>query len=267
MITGSYSDCKKIQTTTNSRFVVTQRSGLVSFALVLIPTIILVAFRILTPELNEALSNDFFGQTVMHSLAIFLGLIMAYRYSSIHDHEYRRSKAIDALSKTYKLEDKGLWEKGEIAIQKLEVRAFSDFKGRKASASRQRMQGNIGQINRESAELDQKPEEHSDYSISVDGVEQKKERVDEQIPSKQNLLDRISDFFANSIERTANRRTERRKKEESQKSESIPPLDQDSGSRWQIPEGTLKKTRFCNQCSTYNEANSNYCSSCGSFIS
>ena len=112
-----------------------QRSGLVSLALVLTPNIVLFSFRILSPGLNEALSNDDFAQSVAYTLALLIGLIMAYRYSVVHDHEFRRSKAISALSKTYKLEDRGLWEKGEVAIQKLEARAYSDFKGRKATTS------------------------------------------------------------------------------------------------------------------------------------
>lgn len=244
----------------------TQRSGLVSFALVVIPNILLVAFRILSPELNEALSNDNSGQIAVHSAAIFIGLIMAFRYSAVHDHEYRRSKAISALSKTYKLEDRGLWEKGEVAIQKLEARAYSDFKGRKASASRQRMQGNIGQINRESAELEQSMEGHSKYSISVDGIEQKMEKTEVPKQPKRTLLARLSGFFVNSIERTAIRRAERRKKEEISKIESYSSSEQDDGSRWVIPKGTQKKTRLCEHCSTYNEAESNYCSSCGSSI-
>ena len=191
---------------------------------------------------------------------------MAFRYSAVHDHEYRRSKAISALSKTYKLEDRGLWVKGDVAIQKLEARAYSDFKGRKASASRQRMQGNIGQINRESAELEQRMEGHSEYSISVDGIEQKVEKNEVPNQPKRNLLARVSDFFANSIERSANRRSARRKKEEIMKIESYSSSEQDHGSRWIIPKGTHKKARLCEHCSTYNEAESNYCSSCGSPI-
>ena len=122
---------------------------MISLALVLTPNLLLFSFRILSPELHEALSNDNLEQTLAHSIALVIGLIMAYRYSVVHDHEFRRSKAISALSKTYRLEDRGLWDKGEVAIQKLEARAYSDFKGRKANVSRRRMQGNIGEINRE----------------------------------------------------------------------------------------------------------------------
>ena len=75
-----------------------------------------------------------------------------------------------------------------------------------------------------------------------------------------------SKLFSSSIERTATRRNERRKKEEFQKSESFPPFEEDANSRWAIPQGTQMKTRLCTSCSTYNAAESNYCSSCGSLI-
>jgi len=266
VLTGQQSVREKIQTTNNRRLDVAQRSGLVSLALVLIPNIVLFSFRTLSPALNEALSNDDSEQIVVHSLALLVGLLMAYRYSVVHDHEFRRSKAINALSKTYKLEDKGLWEKGEAAIQKLEARAHSDFKGRKAITSRRRMQGKIGEINRESPELEQKIGNHSEFTVSVDGVEQKMEANEEPPQDKPTIISRVSDFISSSVVKTASRREERRKKVALQKSESISPLVVDANSRWTIPQGTQMKTRLCGSCSTYNEAESNYCSSCGSLI-
>jgi len=266
VLTGQQSVCAKIQTTNNRRLDVAQRSGLVSLALILIPNLVFFSFRKLSPELNEALSNDTSGQIAAHSLALFIGLIMAYRYSLVHDHEFRRSKAISALSKTYKLEDRGLWEKGEAAIQKLEARAHSDFKGRKANTSRMRMRGKIGEINRESSEIEQKIGEHPEFTVSVDGVEQKKEIIEGPSQDYPNFISRVSNLISSSVEKTASRREERRKKSALRKSESSPPLVEDANSRWSIPQGTQMKTRLCGSCSTYNEAESNYCSSCGSLI-
>ena len=243
-----------------------QRSELVSLALVMIPNIVLFSFRTLSPDLNDALSNDDLGQTVAHSLALFIGLIMAYRYSVVHDHEYRRSKAINSLSKTYKLEDRGLWEKGDLAIQKLEARAHSDFKGRKAIVSRRRMQGKIGEMNRESFELEQEMGADSGFTVTVDGVEQEKEIIEESEQEKIGIIYRISNFFSNSIEKAAIKRNERRKKEETRKIEAFSAFEEVADSTWSIPQGTLRKTRLCASCSTYNEAESDYCSSCGSLI-
>ena len=83
-----------------------QRSGLVSLALIMIPNIIVIAFRTLSPELDEALANDDLGRIMTHLFATAIGIILAFRYSRVRDHEFRRSKAIDALSRTYKMEDK-----------------------------------------------------------------------------------------------------------------------------------------------------------------
>ena len=249
----SESICTKIQTHNNRRIIVAQRSGLISLALLLIPNIILFSFRNLSPDLGEALSNDDSAQILAHLIALIIGVIIAYRYSVVHDHEFRRTKAISALSKTYKLEDRGLWDKGEVAIQKLEARAHSDFKGRKAITSRRRMHGKIGDINRES-------------TVSVDGIDQKKETIEELPEDKPNLISRVSKLISSSVEKTASRREERRKKALLKKSESSYPLVDDENSRWAIPQGTQMKTILCDSCSTYNDAESNYCSACGSLI-
>ena len=124
----------------------------------------------------------------------------------------------------------------------------------------------IGEINRESPELEQKIGGHSGFTVAVDGIEQKNEIAQEPPQDNPNLISRFSKLLSSSIERTATRRDDRRKKEELQKSESFSPLVEDANSRWTIPQGTQMKTRLCSSCSTYNEAESNYCSSCGSLI-
>ena len=238
------------------------RSGFVSLALFLVPTIFLITFRILSPELNEVLSNDTMDQIAVHSLGIIIGFILLYRYSRVLDHEYRRSKAIDSLSKIYKLEDKGLWDKGEVAIQKLEARAYSDFKGRKASTSRQRMQGNIGRLNREASEMEQTIDENPENTILLD----EKGHHSTVNRNKVSLLSTISESFSKLIDRSAQRRKEKRKKEELRKKEKSAFVEGDGDSRWSVPEGIQRKARLCAICSTYNEPESNYCSSCGSII-
>ena len=61
-----------------------QRSGLVSFALIMIPNIIVVAFRTLSPELDEALTNDDLGQVLTHLSATAIGIILAFRYCLLY---------------------------------------------------------------------------------------------------------------------------------------------------------------------------------------
>ena len=45
------------------------RSEAVSVALILLPNIFIVSFRIFSPELNDALSNDNFSEIAIHSVA------------------------------------------------------------------------------------------------------------------------------------------------------------------------------------------------------
>ena len=239
----------------------------------MIPNIIVIAFRTLSPELDEALANDDLGEILTHLSATAFGIILAFRYSRVRDHEFRRSKAIDALSRTYKMEDKGLWEKGEVAIQRLEARAHSDFKGRKASRSRMRMQGSIGQLNRELEELEHN-EDDSEYSVSVDGIEIVKQRKDEQKSSEKKITELVANFFHSLVHNSAIKRAEKNKQEVKKKQSITKEGIDDSqsfsstaGSQWVIPDGTQRKTRFCNSCSTYNDAVSDYCTSCGSFMS
>jgi len=239
----------------------------------MIPNIIVIAFRTLSPELDEALANDDLGEILTYLCATAIGIILAFRYSRVRDHEFRRSKAIDALSRTYKMEDKGLWEKGEVAIQRLEARAHSDFKGRNASRSRMRMQGSIGQLNRELEELEHN-EDESEFSVSVDGIEIIKERKDEQKLPERKIWDLVADFFYSLVDKSANKRAEKHmqevKKKQSITKEGIDDfqsLSSTPGSQWVVPDGIQKKTRFCNSCSTYNDAVSDYCASCGSFMS
>ncbi len=239
----------------------------------MIPNIIVIAFRTLSPELDEALANDDLGEILIHLSATAIGIILAFRYSRVRDHEFRRSKAIDDLSRTYKMEDKGLWEKGEVAIQRLEARAHSDFKGRKASRSRMRMQGSIGQLNRELEELEHN-EDESDYSVSVDGIEIIKERKDEQKLPERKIWDLVANFFYSLVDKSANKRAKKHKQEVKKKQsitkdgiDDFQSFSSAGGSQWVIPDGTQRKTRFCNSCSTYNDAVSDYCASCGSFMS
>ncbi len=250
-----------------------QRSGLVSLALIMIPNIIVIAFRILSPKLDEALVNDDLGEILTHLFATAFGIILAFRYSRVRDHEFRRSKAIDALSRTYKMEDKGLWEKGEVAIQRLEARAHSDFKGRKASRSRMRMQGSVGQLNRELEELEHN-EDDSEYSVRVDGIEIVKERKEEKKISEKKISELVANFFYSLVDKSAKKRADKNKQELKKKQsitndriEDFQSFGSTGGSQWVIPDGTQRKTRFCNSCSTYNDAVSDYCTSCGSFMS
>ena len=246
------------------------RSSYVSLALLVLPTLLLASFRLLSPEFSEALSNDIIIELLAHALALAVGLFAILRYRFVEDHEYHRARAIDRLSRTYRQEDKGLWEKGDSAIERLEARAYSDIRGRGASVAMRRMQSSIGEINRESFEVEQSEEEKSPFSIIVDGVEQSKDESAEIRDKKGSLISRWSNKLSDAVEKTASKRTERSKIKEKKAeinagNDKTPPS---IGSQWMVPEepASSKPTKLCSECGIYNYPRANYCSSCGSYI-
>ena len=87
-----------------------ERSSAISLGLLLAPTLCVVAIRFGLPALEEVISQDYLLEISIHALALSLGALMLYRYLRVEDHEFHRSRAIRRLSKTYKSEDRGLWE-------------------------------------------------------------------------------------------------------------------------------------------------------------
>lgn len=265
MITGTTT--RTIQTDGFGRPSMSERSSLVSFALILVPNVILFTFRILSPSLNEAMSNDNIIQVSIHLLGLLIGLFAMFRYTSVYDHEYRRSKAIRGLSRTYRMEDRGLWDKGEIAIQKLEASAYSDSKGKKGSNLRRRMKGKIGDINREESEISE--DDYIENTVSSIKVEENKDENSSETRENEgaiSLFSKISKFISDSIEKSASKRVEIQKTKQKSYRKSAPYVSSNN-SKWSVADSGAIQAKLCNHCSTYNEADSNYCSSCGAYIS
>ena len=244
-----------------------ERSEAITAALIVLPNMFLFSFRIVSSELNEALSNDLFSELMAHSVAILIGILMAWRYRFIDDHEYRRSKTIKGLSRTYKLEDKGLWEKGDSAIHRLEARAYADYKGRSGKTAIQRMQSSIGAINREEIEVEAS-QDTQPYQINIEGLEDESDRSEKT--EKGTLFSRIAGFFEKAVERSPSRRLDRQVRNESTtKKDEYEYPELENNSDWAIPKEAInrQKAKLCLQCSTYNDADTSYCYTCGSYIS
>ena len=92
---------------------VSERSPVLGLALLLAPTLCLVALRLASTALEEVVSEDKVLMYSLHGAALLVGLIMFMRYRKVEDHEYHRSQAIRKLSKSYSQEDRGLWEKAD----------------------------------------------------------------------------------------------------------------------------------------------------------
>ena len=135
------------------------------------------------------------------------------------------------------------------------------------------MQGSVGQLNRELEELEHN-EDDSEYSVRVDGIEIVKERKEEKKISEKKISELVANFFYSLVDKSAKKRADKNKQELKKKQsitndriEDFQSFSSTGGSQWVIPDGTQRKTRFCNSCSTYNDAVSDYCTSCGSFMS
>ena len=78
-----------------------ERSSTISGALLLTPTLCIVALRYGLPRINEVISNDIIIEISIHAIAIIFGLVMFSRYRVVEDHEYHRSATIKRLRKSY----------------------------------------------------------------------------------------------------------------------------------------------------------------------
>ena len=148
-----------------------QRSPLISAGLLLAPTICVVALRFGLPNIEELLKQDLIAQAIIHTIAVILGIIMYLKYRVVEDHEYHRSSAIKGLSSMYRLEDKGLWSRGDSALEKLESQARSEPRGRAGLRFQKRMSGRISDLNKEGSELELDSEDsRMDVDVQVEGV-------------------------------------------------------------------------------------------------
>ena len=143
----------------------------------------------------------------LHIFAVLVGLFMLTRYSRIEDHEYHRSNAIRRLSKTYKNEDRGLWdEKSDKALEKLESKANSPTKRANKNLTR-RMSGSIGSLNTEMSETE--VEDGYQAEVRVLGMQT---IVDEEAidatKQKQSKAS-ISKLLSSSLDRSAERRLQK----------------------------------------------------------
>ena len=158
-----------------------QRSPLISGALLLAPTICVVALRFGLPNIEELLKQDILAQVIIHTIAIILGVIMYFRYRVVEDHEYHRSSAIKGLSNMYRLEDKGLWNRGDAALDKLESQASGEPRGRAGLRFQKRMRGRISDLNKEGSELElDSADSRMDVDVQVEGASYNSDSVKTQ---------------------------------------------------------------------------------------
>jgi len=249
-----------------------ERSGTIAAALFLMPSICVISIRYGLPTVNEVISNDIIIELGIHSLALLIGIFMYVKYGVVEDHEYHRSAIIKRLSKSYSQEDKGLWDKSDNAMLKLEENAKSSAKGRKGQLVQAKMSGNIGSLNVESSEIE--VEEDLDIEIVTHhrGVNT---IIDEKVLENRIVKPKKS-FITRRLEKSASRRIERKKIKQQRKNTNAntnfaksKTINGESDNHWDMPisSNLTKSVVPCKECGTLNNSTNPYCTSCGTYLS
>ena len=219
------------------------RSFPIMLGLLLTPTIILLVLRMSLPVVDSILVSDRNMLIGIHAFAALVGLILAGRGTKNKDHEFLRSGAIDRLSRTYELEDGGLWSRADEALARLERR--------NSKKKAVQMSGGVASINAESRELDLGDEEPGD--IRVSGVEVSKDTGGKQNSlesEKKSITQRksrgISAWLDRRAERVARKRLEKIRSKQS--------------------ENSMATTATCKTCGAASPHVSSYCTTCGSLL-
>ena len=250
-----------------------ERSPAISLALLFAPTLCVVAIRFGLPALEEVISQDYVLEISIHALALSLGVLMLYRYLRVEDHEFHRSRAIRRLSKTYKSEDRGLWdEKSDRALQKLEIKANSS--NRKISTKvAKRMTGKVGSLNSEMDESEVDDEYEAEVRVSGLQTIIDEENMGQKGEQKKRIS--ISNFINSSLDRSARRRLLKMKKKEEkkrikdlQKTKNRASKNKLSDSPWDDtpPSSNIRTVNKCNHCGAMNDSDSQYCITCGNYL-
>ena len=230
----------------------TERSSTISGALLLTPTLCIVALRYGLPTINEVISNDIIIEGSIHIFAIIIGIIMFSRYRVIEDHEYHRSAAIKRLRKSYTQEDKGLWEKSDGAIKKLEDQASEQVKGRKGALIQAKMSGTIGSLNAES--LEKEVDEDKEIEV-VTHHRNIGTIIDEEIIN--NKTESSKSFFSKRLERSALKRlekkrlkAEKREMKQIKNKNKVKGYTQNDDNQWDVSSKTktTAKVISCKEC-------------------
>ena len=274
-----------------------QRSPLISAGLLLAPTICVVALRFGLPNIEELLKQDLIAQAIIHTIAVILGIIMYLKYRVVEDHEYHRSSAIKGLSSMYRLEDKGLWSRGDSALEKLEAQARSEPRGRSGLRFQKRMSGRISDLNKEGSELELDSEDsRMDVDVQVEGVSYNSDTNAIQSEEDNKPAGALGASAEASAQRRLAKELARREKQvakdekraikqakkeakaaakaekaaakKSKSSSSETNWDAMEDSQWQpaVPSSIAQSVISCQECGAVNNSGTAYCSSCGAFL-
>lgn len=277
----------------------TERSPFMSTALLVAPTVGVIAIRMGIPALEDVIKEDLVVLASIHLVALIIGFIMFRRYRLVEDHEFHRSSAIKAQRKMYQMEDKGLWDKGRESLERLESESRIQPKGRAALKKKILLSGKISQLNTEQEELElQEDDEKMSIDVKVEGMAMiaESELIDNlkstenggfignraEVSAQKRLQKQLAKQKKNAAkqakrdEKAAKKAEKAAKKAEkiaakkNKKSSSSKQFDWDSKTDdvGATPSSTsqTKSVDSCNDCGALNNAGTAYCTSCGSFL-
>ena len=237
------------------------RSSYVSIGIAIFPLLCLTALRAVLPVVDEVLSKDLFSQIITYSIVLILGLFMLSKYRVIKDHEYHRSKAIRKLSKTYKLEDKGLWENSDEILNKLEIKAKSNFNDDRFNSA---MKGFVGSLNKERNEDTMEEEvfelinNDDDDDDDDDDNNNNNNKESDKINFIIQLYFKIKNLLSMLIEKSASKKLNNNK---------VLINSSQNNKKWDIKSTkSTSKVTICVSCNSLNDMDSNYCVSCGIYL-
>ena len=242
-----------------------ERSGTIAAALFLMPSLCVISIRYGLPTVNDVISNDIIIEIGIHSLAVLIGIFMYVKYGVVEDHEYHRSAIIKRLSKSYSQEDKGLWDKSDNAMLKLEENAKSSIKGRKGQLVQAKMSGNIGSLNVESTEV----EVNDDLDIEIVTHHRGVNTIIDENVLEDRIVKSRKSFITRRLEKSASKRIERKKIKQQRKkiksNANVAKSNNNEGqdNHWDMPisSNLTKSVVPCIECGTLNNSTNPYCTS------
>jgi hypothetical protein len=215
----------------------------------------LTALRAILPAVDDVLSKDLFSQIISYSFVLIFGLLMLSKYRVIKDHEYHRSKAIRKLSKSYKLEDKGLWENSDEILNKLEIKAKSNFNDDEFNSS---MKGFVGSLNKERNEDTTEEEVIESINNNDNNNDNNGNKEPDEISIINQLYFKIKNLLNMLIEKSASKKINNNKASINLSQNNI---------KWDTKStNSTSKVTICVSCNSLNDMNSNYCVSCGIYL-
>ncbi len=102
---------------------------LTSVILLLTPTLVLNALRLIVTPLGEMMAISYILDIILHIIAIAIGIVLFRKTRVVRDHEWQRAQAVKSVGGHFKAEDKGVWEKDIVMDTQLSIEAEANLKG------------------------------------------------------------------------------------------------------------------------------------------